>query len=243
MSYKVRFPKVVSAAKADTKNCWEMGDALLKYCGPPGTIKGTSLVDVAAELEQMSYPYSPVTLGNLRNVAHQFDEHQRHYELSWGVHQFVGSPKHLEAVLKAWELEGKSSALTADYVKLVLNSQRVVARAESMQAGHPHSNRSRIGIAPIKPHQAREIIDQAELWRRTLDLSAASERLNKDLNDKRLDKADLETLSAMRTSILQAVSCLQAVANRLAKRLGKDIAVVEAVKGVVGKIRPLTAAE
>jgi hypothetical protein len=120
---------LASVKKSDT-SFWEISDALVAECGPPGD--NELLRAASAHLfEHGGYEYDVPTLSALRRTAYAFPPADRRHELSWSTHRAAGSPEMLAVIIAGAPAGTK---ITPRYVQLVVQACRFVRRFEAKPA-------------------------------------------------------------------------------------------------------------
>jgi hypothetical protein len=114
---KVREDMLAAVRDLDSSN-WEIGDALLAECGPPGNNEILRKAS-AYLLEEGGVEYDVERLSELRRVAYAFPVSERRAEYCWVIHREAGSPEML-----AWIIAGtpKGTVIDLRHVKEVVRA-------------------------------------------------------------------------------------------------------------------------
>ena len=123
-------PALLTAVKEGETSLWELGDALVAECGPPGD--NDSLRSASAYLlETGGYEYDVPYLSALRRTAYAFQPSDRRREFSWSIHRAAGTPEMLAAIIAGAPV---GTAITTRYVEKVVRACRFARRFEAKAA-------------------------------------------------------------------------------------------------------------
>ncbi len=87
------YKQILEAVKDLDRWPWEIGDALLVECGPPGKKDGYALLWEAAKyLFSEGHEYDVATLSKYRSVAYWFEPSKRR-SVAWAWHEAARSPE------------------------------------------------------------------------------------------------------------------------------------------------------
>jgi hypothetical protein len=112
---------LVAAGKSSWHEHWNLGDALVEECGPPGAngVNNGSekkLRDASNELKRLNLPHTLIWLRKLRSCAAAFPTpDNRLPAISWTVHLEAGNPETLTAAKD--QAQQKQESLTVKFVK------------------------------------------------------------------------------------------------------------------------------
>jgi hypothetical protein len=125
------FPQLLAIVVRRDKSQWEIGDQLIKDCGPVGEWPyrdgSRSKVEQAANyLLGNGHDYSVITLAQYREIASDFPSNRRHKHLAWSTHLAAGSADVLDAIVAG----SKGKRFGPEYVRAVRAAQR---RAEEQE--------------------------------------------------------------------------------------------------------------
>jgi hypothetical protein len=180
-----KFPLTLAAVKRGETSLWDIGDALIKECGPPGEqgAKNGSYDRVGAAqgyLAQQGYELSVSYLRMLRKTAFDFPKGRRQPLHSFSVHTAAGTPERLAALIKA----AKGRPLSQHYIDRVTRAEFEAAKAQKL-------------AAEVKARAARE---KAEAKEREAErkLREAVDEKERAKAQKEADRAAKETQKAER---------------------------------------------
>jgi hypothetical protein len=162
-----KFPLTLAAVKKGESSLWDIGDALIKECGPPsehGRRNGSlNKLEAASGYlrENGGYDYSVTTLSYMRTTAFNFQIAERQSGLSFAVHRAARTPERLEAIIAG---AAKGTKITADYVEKVLQAQALqeeMKREADAEAARKKREKAEAKEAEAK-RKAAEAKDEAE---------------------------------------------------------------------------------
>jgi hypothetical protein len=162
-----KFPLTLAAVKKGESSLWDIGDALIKECGPPSKngIKdgGSSRLGAASEYlrENGGYDYGVSALKDIRITAFNFRPLARDPGLSFAVHRLARTPERLQAIIAG---AAKGTKITCDYVEKVLQAQALqeeMKREADAEAARKKRERAEEKEAEAKRKEA-EAKDEAQ---------------------------------------------------------------------------------
>ena len=102
-----KYPKTIAAVQKRDRSQWEIGDALIRECGPPPLERQhdkslARMEAAAAEIETLKIEgYTVSYLSKLRIVSHNFPTAQRNRNVCWNVYYSAGTPEMLDVLIEA----------------------------------------------------------------------------------------------------------------------------------------------
>jgi hypothetical protein len=162
-----KFPLTLAAIKKGESSLWDIGDALVKECGPPSENGrrngGLNKLEAASEYlrENGGYDYSVITLSEMRIAAFNFQVSVRRSGLSFAVHRAARTPEKLQAIIAG---AAKGTKITSTYIQKVLQAQALqeeMKREADAEAARKKREKAEEKEAEAK-RKAAEAKDEAE---------------------------------------------------------------------------------
>lgn len=126
------FPKTLAAARNAEKSQWNIGDAILEECGPPGEDNSNNgswqkieAASKALHLEGLEYAANSLRI--YRDVCYSFPLARRLASVSFSVHVEAGSPEMLNKIIAELEHgERLTLALSREISKEIRNKSKPI---------------------------------------------------------------------------------------------------------------------
>jgi len=159
-----KYPLTMKAAQKDQRNQWDLGDALLKECDPPGKAGAhngseAKLEEAQKELDENGLHYDLDTLRRYRQISHNFPPENRFPGHSHKIHLLCFNQKTMKKVIALWRHENGQDAILPQHacsrlLKTIRAEEEMIRQREERTA-HEAAQRAE-KAARAKLEAARE---------------------------------------------------------------------------------------